>query len=274
MREFHCGRFRLSLQRPLLMGIVNITPDSFSDGGRYLDPPAAIAHGHRLIEEGADILDVGGESTRPGALSVDTATELERVIPLIEALADCAVPISVDTSKPEVMQAALAARASMINDVNALQAEGALEIAAQSNAAVCLMHRQGDAATMQTAPSYEDVVGEVRAFLAKRVTACEAAGIANERIAIDPGIGFGKLLPHNLALLHSLEALRIDGTTTLIGVSRKAWIGQLTGSPVQARLSSSVAASCHALTHGAQIARVHDVKATRDALLVLEALNA
>lgn len=256
------------------MGIVNITPDSFSDGGRYLDLPAAVTHGQRLIEEGADILDVGGESTRPGALSVDTATELARVIPLIDALAHCAVPISVDTSKPEVMQAALAAGASMINDVNAFQAAGALEIAAASNAAVCLMHRQGDAATMQTAPSYEDVVGEVRAFLVQRVTACRAAGITSERIAIDPGIGFGKLLPHNLALLRSLDALRIEDTATLIGVSRKAWIGQLTGSPVEARLTASVAAACYALTHGTQIARVHDVKATRDALLVLEALNA
>lgn len=274
MHEFHCGRFRLSLERPLLMGIVNITPDSFSDGGRYLDLPAAVAHGQRLIEEGADILDVGGESTRPGAPGVDTATELARVIPLIEALADCAVPISVDTSKPEVMQAALSAGASMINDVNALQAAGALEIAAASDAGICPMHRQGDAATMQAAPSYVDVVGEVRAFLAQRVAACIAAGIASERIAIDPGIGFGKLLPHNLALLRSLDALRIDGTATLIGVSRKAWIGQLTGSPVEARLGGSVAAACHALTHGAQIARVHDVKATRDALLVLEALNA
>lgn len=273
MRELHCGRFRLTLERPLLMGIVNVTPDSFSDGGRYLDLPAAVAHAQRLIEDGADILDIGGESTRPGAESVDSETELSRVLPLIESLAGCNIPISVDTSKPQVMQAALAAGASMINDVNALQAPGALELAAAGDAAVCLMHRQGNAATMQLAPYYDDVVGEVRQFLAQRVAACERAGIARARIAIDPGIGFGKLLPHNLALLRSLEALRIDGAATLIGVSRKAWLGQLTGSPVEARLGGSVAAACYALARGAHIARVHDVKATRDALTVLEALN-
>lgn len=256
------------------MGIVNVTPDSFSDGGRYIDFSRALAHAQRLIEEGADILDIGGESTRPGAANVDTETELARVMPLIEKLADCALPVSVDTSKRDVMRAALAAGASMINDVNALRADGALEIAADSDAAVCLMHRKGNAQTMQQAPSYDDVLTEVRDFLAHRVERCESVGIARNRIAIDPGIGFGKQLSHNLALLRGLHDLRIDGTATLIGASRKAWIGELTGCPVELRLSASVAAACHALQHGAHIARVHDVKATRDALTVLEALNA
>lgn len=274
MRELHCGRFRLSLQRPLLMGIVNVTPDSFSDGGHYMDFAHALEHALRLIEEGADILDVGGESTRPGATPVATETELARVIPLIQKLADCAVPISVDTSKPEVMRAALEAGASMINDVNALQAHGALEIAANSQVGICLMHRQGDTQTMQATPHYGDVVIEVRDFLARRVAACENSGIAKNRITTDPGVGFGKRLSHNLALLRSLKSLNIEGTATLIGASRKSWIGELTGSPVESRLGASVAAACYALQHGAHIARVHDVKATKDALTVLEALDA
>lgn len=273
MRVFVCGRFRLPLDRPILMGIVNVTPDSFSDGGRYDDSARAIAHAQQLIADGADILDIGGESTRPGAAPVDVETELARVLPIVEALKDAPVPISVDTSKPEVMRAALAAGASMINDVNALLAPEAIEIVAQSNAGICVMHRKGMPQTMQDAPRYDDVVGEVRAFLAERVGACEAAGIPRERIAIDPGIGFGKLLEHNLALLHALNELCVDGTAMSIGVSRKAWIGQLTGASVADRDCASAVAACVGFEKGAEIARVHNVRATRAALAIHNALK-
>lgn len=272
MSALVCGRFRLSLDRPLIMGIVNVTPDSFSDGGQHANPDAAIAQAMQLIEDGADILDIGGESTRPGAAPVDAATELARVLPVVKALKDTAVPISVDTSKPEVMRAVLAAGASMINDVNALLAPDAIEILAQSEAGVCLMHKQGTPQTMQAAPHYDDVLDEVRAFLAERVRVCELAGIARERIAVDPGIGFGKLLEHNLALLRNLSGLRIDGTTMLIGVSRKAWLGQLTGAPIDERDCISAIAASIALANGADIARVHNVRATREALAINRAL--
>ena len=273
MSVFVCGRFRLPLDRPILMGIVNVTPDSFSDGGRYDESARAIAHAQQLIADGADILDIGGESTRPGAAPVDVETELARVLPIIEALKDAPVPISVDTSKPEVMRAALAAGASMINDVNALTAPGALEAVAKSNAGLCVMHKKGTPQTMQDAPRYDDVVKEVGAFLSDRVRACEAAGIPRERIAVDPGIGFGKLLEHNLALLRALNELRIAGTAMLIGVSRKAWIGQLTGATVSERDCASALAACVGFENGAHIARVHNVRATRDALLINSALK-
>lgn len=273
MSALVCGRFTLLLDRPLIMGIVNVTPDSFSDGGQYADSTAAIAHAMQLIDDGADVLDIGGESTRPGAAPVDVHTELARVLPVVEALKDAPVPISVDTSKPQVMRAVLDAGASMINDVNALLAADALEIVARSSAGVCVLHKKGTPQTMQNSPGYDDVVSEVRAFLAERVRACELAGISCERIVIDPGIGFGKLLEHNLALLRGLNDLRVKGTTMLIGVSRKAWLGQLTGAPIEDRDCMSAIAACLALEHGADMARVHNVRATRDALRVHSAFK-
>lgn len=268
-----CGRYTLPLDRPLVMGIVNVTPDSFSDGGLYVAPERAVEHGLRLVAEGADLLDIGGESTRPGALPVPEEVELARVIPVIEGLRDAGVPLSVDTQKPAVMRRALEAGADMINDVNALLAPGALEVVAESRAAVCLMHKQGEPRTMQQAPRYEDVVREVRDFLASRVAAAEAAGIGRERIVIDPGFGFGKNLEHNLTLLRRLEALALPGLPLLVGISRKSMLGALTGAPVDGRLAASLAAAVIAAQKGARIIRVHDVKATRDALAVVGAVQ-
>ena len=267
------ARFRLALDRPLVMGVVNVTPDSFSDGGRFLARDAAIAHARKLIAEGADIIDVGGESTRPGAAPVSVDEELARVLPVIQALAEGAVPISIDTQKPEVMRVAVAAGAAMINDVNALRAPGALEAAAESEAAVCLMHMQGTPQTMQQAPSYQDVVGEVRTFLLARAAAAMAAGIARARIVLDPGFGFGKEAEHNLALLRRLEVYRADGFAILAGISRKSIVGMLTGRPAGERVFGSVAAAIIAVQKGARIVRVHDVAATRDALAVLEKIG-
>ncbi len=269
--QFHCGQFQFDLSRPLVMGIVNVTPDSFSDGGRFFSPDAAIDHAHELIDEGADILDVGGESTRPGAAPVSVQQELDRVLPLVEALRG--VPVSIDTWKPEVMRAALAAGACMVNDVNALLAEGALEAVAQSEAAVCLMHKQGDPQTMQQQPHYEDVVAEVGEFLRGRIAAAEAAGIARERIAVDPGFGFGKTLAHNLELLRGLDRLRELGVPVLAGLSRKSMLGAITGQDVEHRVSASVASALIAVQRGASIVRVHDVRATVDALKVWDAVN-
>ena len=207
------------------MGVLNVTPNSFSDGGRYFNPARALDHARRMIDDGADLIDIGGESTRPGALPVDERDELGRVIPLVEALAADGVPVSVDTRKPAVMRAALAAGAAMVNDVCALEAPGAIEALAGSGAGVCLMHMQGDPRTMQQAPRYDDVVGEVRAFLLARAAACEAAGIARDRIVLDPGFGFGKTLAHNLALLAGLPALAAAGYPVLVGLSRKSSLG-------------------------------------------------
>lgn len=268
-----CGRFVLSLDRPLIMGIVNVTPDSFSDGGRFFDGARAVEHGLALVAEGADLLDIGGESTRPGAAPVSEAEELDRVLPVLEGLAHAGVPLSVDTQKPAVMRAALAAGADMINDVNALLAPGALEAVAASNAAVCLMHKQGEPRTMQINPSYEDVVGEVRAFLAARIAAARAAGIAPDRIVIDPGFGFGKNLQHNLELLRHLGDLASLGVTVLAGLSRKSMLGSITGAPVEARVHASVAAALLAALRGARILRVHDVRPTREALAVAAAVE-
>lgn len=268
-----CGRFVLSLERPLIMGIVNVTPDSFSDGGRFFDDARAVEHGLALVAEGADLLDIGGESTRPGAAPVSEAEELDRVLPVVEGLIHAGVPLSVDTQKPAVMRAALAAGADMINDVNALLAPGALEAVAASNAAVCLMHKQGEPRTMQINPSYEDVVGEVRAFLAARIAAARAAGIAQDRIVIDPGFGFGKNLQHNLELLRHLGDLASLGVTVLAGLSRKSMLGSITGAPVEARLHASVAAALLAALKGARILRVHDVRPTREALAVAAAVE-
>lgn len=256
------------------MGVVNVTPDSFSDGGRFLDPAAAIAHAHKLIEEGADLVDLGAESSRPGAdAAVSAHEELRRLLPVVRGLRDAAVPLSVDTVKPEVMRAALAEGAAMINDINALRAPGAVEAVAASDAAVCLMHMQGTPGTMQQHPSYDNVVAEVKTFLQQRIEAARAAGISLQRICIDPGFGFGKTLEHNLELLRRLREFAALGVPVLAGWSRKSSLGRITGKPAGDRLAASIAAALIAAQNGAAILRVHDVAATRDALLVLAAVE-
>ena len=256
------------------MGVVNITPDSFSDGGRYLDPDAAIAHAHELIDQGADLLDFGAESSRPGAGAVVSAgEELRRLLPVLRGLRDVSVPLSVDTMKPEVMRAALAEGAAMINDINALRAEGAVAAVAASAAAVCLMHMQGTPGTMQQNPNYGNVVAEVQAFLQERLATVRAAGIAPERVVIDPGFGFGKTLEQNLELLRCLRQFDALGVPLLAGWSRKSSLGAITGKPAGERLAASIAAALIAAQNGAAILRVHDVAATRDALLVLAAVE-
>ena len=254
------------------MGVVNVTPDSFSDGGQFLDRDAAIAHGRRLIEEGADILDIGGESSRPGAQAVAEQEELARVLPVLRALKD--VPVSVDTRRPVVMRAVLAEGASMINDIDALTAPGALEAVAGSNCGVCLMHKQGDPATMQRDPKYRDVVREVLGFLQEKILSCENKGIRKDRITIDPGFGFGKTIEHNFALLKALPAFAALGVPVVAGWSRKSTLGAITGRPVTERLAASLAAALLAAQHGARILRVHDVKETRDALAIWQAFAA
>ena len=273
LQTLTAGRFRLALERPLVMGIVNITPDSFSDGGQYLAHTAAIDHAHRLIEEGADILDLGAESTRPGAEPVDAAEELRRLTPVLTALMDSGVPLSVDTMKPKVMQAAIDLGAAMINDIQALRTPGALDVLAGTDAAVCLMHMQGEPRTMQAAPDYIDVCAEVSEFLAERVAACMERGIAFERIVIDPGFGFGKRAEHNLKLLAELEQFTQVGVPVLVGLSRKSTLGQITGRAPEERLAASVTAALIAIERGARIIRVHDVAATRDAIAVWQAVR-
>ena len=264
----------LDLTEPVVMGVLNVTPDSFSDGGRYVESASAVQRGLRMAEEGAAIIDVGGESTRPGAAPVDAREELERVLPVIEQLAArLSVPISVDTSKPEVMRAAVATGASLINDVRALAAPGALEVAAESGAAVCLMHMRGEPRSMQADPSYVDVVDEVRRYLAARVEACRDAGIGARRICLDPGIGFGKRPGHNLALLAALDRLGDPSIPVLVGVSRKSLVGIITGRPAGERLAGSVAFAALAVMQGAAIVRAHDVAATVDAVKVASALR-
>ena len=266
------SRFRIDLARPRVMGIVNVTPDSFSDGGRHHEASAAFAHCDRLLEEGADILDIGGESTRPGAQMPDVAEELRRVLPVVRHAVGLGVPVSVDTSRPEVMEAALAAGADIINDVRALQWPGALAaVAAHGSAGVCLMHMQGQPATMQQAPSYHNVLAEVQAFLAGRLAQVRAAGIDARRIVLDPGYGFGKTLDHNLQLFRGQASLMALGLPLLVGWSRKGTLGQITGRPAGERLVASVAAALAALQHGARIVRVHDVAATVDAVKVWQA---
>ncbi len=250
------------------MGVLNITPDSLADGGRHFDFDLALAHARRMLADGADIIDVGGESTRPGAKAVSERTEIARVIPVIEALAAERMVVSIDTMKPAVMRAAIAAGASMINDVRALQARGALAAAAETRCAVCLMHMQGKPRTMQADPHYHDVVREIRDFLVGRALMAEGAGIARDRIAIDPGFGFGKTKVHNLALLRSLRVFAQTGYPVLAGLSRKATIGEITDRPVEDRMAGSVAAALAAVAHGAAIVRVHDVRETVDALKV------
>jgi len=271
--QLHLGKFQLDLCRPKVMGIVNVTPDSFSDGGRHLSTAAAIAHAYQLLEEGADILDIGGESTRPGAARVSEQEELDRVLPVIEGLRQISQPISIDSTKPAVMRAALRAGASWVNDVNALREDGALVVLAATDAAVCLMHKQGTPETMQNAPVYDDVLTEVLSFLQQRIAVCITAGIDRERIVLDPGFGFGKSLAHNLSLLKNLQQFSILGVPILAGLSRKSMLGALTGREVGDRLSASVAAALIAVQNGAQIVRVHDVQATVDALKIWNAVN-
>jgi dihydropteroate synthase len=273
--HLQCGYHRIDLGRPVVMGVLNVTPDSFSDGGRFFEPAAALERAMQLAEDGAAIVDVGGESTRPGATPVEAAEELRRVIPVVERLAaSLAVPVSIDTRKPEVMRQALAAGASMVNDVSALAAPGALDAVAASQAAVCLMHMQGEPGTMQADPRYGDVVAEVRGFLRSRVEACLAAGIPRTRLAVDPGFGFGKALEHNLALLAGLSGIAEDGQPVLAGLSRKRLIGALTGRAEGDRLAGSLAAAVVAAINGARIIRAHDVRETVDALAVLAASGA
>jgi dihydropteroate synthase len=272
-RFLRCGRYALALSRPLIMGVVNVTPDSFSDGGLFQNSDRAIAHGRKLVEEGADILDIGGESTRPGATPLPLAEELGRVLPVLQGLSDLQIPLSVDTYKPAVMRAALEAGASMINDINALQADGTLDAVRSSDCAVCLMHKKGDPQTMQERPHYDDVVGEVRQFLAWRVEACVGVGIGRDRIVVDPGFGFGKRSAHNLALLRNLDALAGLGLPVLAGLSRKSTLGKITNKPLADRTVASVTAALLAVQHGAAIVRVHDVAETRDALSILGAVD-
>ncbi len=255
------------------MGIVNLTDDSFSGDGLQGQSARAIEQGLRMVGEGADLLDLGAESSRPGAEPVSAQQEIDRLLPVIEGLGDAGVPISVDTVKPEVMRAALAAGADMINDIQALRAPGALEAVSATPAAVCLMHMQGEPRTMQVAPAYDDVVAEVSGFLAARVAACEAAGIVKERIVIDPGFGFGKTLAHNLELFRHLGRFAATRLPVLVGVSRKSMLGALTGRNVTERMPASVAAALLAVQRGAAIVRVHDVAATRDALAVFNAIE-
>lgn len=272
--QLRCGRHTLDLSRPLVMGILNVTPDSFSDGGKFVDVSQAVDHAQQMLEAGAGMIDVGGESTRPGAADVSEEDEIRRVVPVIEALAArISVPISVDTSKAAVMSAAVAAGASLINDVRALREPGALEAAARTDAAVCLMHMQGQPRTMQQEPRYDDVVGEVAAFLEQRVSACVAAGIGRERLVLDPGIGFGKRLEHNLALLAHLPELAQNGLPLLIGVSRKSMFQTLLGRPVEQRLAGGLALATAAVLAGAAILRAHDVAETVDAVKVADALR-
>jgi dihydropteroate synthase len=276
MTSLLCGRFRLDLSQPLVMGILNVTPDSFSDGGRFEHLDAALHHAEQMVKDGAALIDVGGESTRPNAPYVSPEEELERVLPVLEKLAGLGVPLSLDTRRASVMRAALAAGVvDLINDVSALEDEGALELAAASaNVAVCLMHKQGNPDTMQNRPDYLDVVDEVGDYLQRRVRLCLDAGIEQDRLLADPGFGFGKTLEHNLALLRQLPELECRaGVPLLVGMSRKSMLGAITGEEVPAeRLGASIAVALESARRGARIIRVHDVKATRQALQVLAAL--
>jgi len=272
-RALRCAAKTLDLSAPVVMGVLNVTPDSFSDGGRFLSPAVAIEQGLRLAAEGAALIDVGGESTRPGAAPVSVAEELARVVPVVRALSErTTAVISVDTSKPQVMQAAAAAGAGLINDVRALREPGALAAARASGCAVCLMHMQGEPGTMQQAPSYRDVLAEVQAFLGERVDACLAAGLQPDQLLIDPGFGFGKTFEHNLTLLRGLAELARADVPLAVGLSRKALLGKLTGRAAHERLYGSVALAVIAALHGARLIRAHDVAATVDALKVVAAL--
>ena len=262
---FRCGRYHFSLSRPLVMGIVNVTPDSFSDGGRYFDPEQAIAHGLGLRDAGADMLDIGGESTRPGSKPVPVEEDLSRVLPVLNGLRAAGVALSVDTMKPEIMVAALAAGADMINDVRGFEAPGAWEAVADSSCGLCIMHMRGTPQTMQQNPTYGEVVGEVEAYLHDRIDAALARGIEAERLVIDPGFGFGKSVEHNLALFKNLRRLT-DMAPVLVGMSRKSILGALTGRGTTDRLLPSVVTALLAVQQGAAMVRVHDVRETVDAI--------
>ena len=273
VRTLDCGGRALGLDRTRICAVINVTPDSFSDGGRHPDPASAVAHGMAMVAQGADMLDVGGESTRPGSAPVSVDEEIARVIPVIKALvAAVDVPISVDTSRPEVMRAAVAAGAGLINDVRALQVDGAIEAAADLGVPVCLMHMQGEPGTMQDDPHYDDVLAEVHRFLAERIFACELSGIARHRVLVDPGFGFGKNLGHNMTLLAGLKRFANLGIGTMVGLSRKSCLGEITGRATNERQAASAAAALIAAQRGATIVRVHDVAATRDALAVWQAV--
>jgi dihydropteroate synthase len=272
--KLDCAGKHLDLEVPRVMGVLNVTPDSFSDGGRYLAADAALRQAEAMVEAGAAIVDIGGESTRPGAAPVPLDEELGRVVPIIERLATSLdVALSIDTSKPEVMRAAVAAGAGLINDVGALGAPGALQAAADLGVPICLMHMQGEPRTMPAAPHYDDVVEEVTDFLRQRVAACEQAGIPHERLLVDPGFGFGKTVEHNLALLRGLDRLGVLGVPVLVGLSRKSVLGTVTGRPVGERVTASVVAALIAVQNGARVVRVHDVAETVDALAVWRAVD-
>jgi dihydropteroate synthase len=273
MNTLHCASYRLALDRPLVMGIVNLTPDSFSGDGLAGDVARGIAHARYQFDAGADILDIGAESTRPGAQPATEDEELARLLPVLEEVGRWGVPISVDTYKPGVMRAAIRAGAAMINDIGGMLDPAALEAVATSDCGVCVMHMQGQPGTMQQAPVYRDVVAEVDAFLAAAVERCRFAGIADQRIVVDPGFGFGKTLEHNLALFRALTASARGPFPVLVGVSRKTMLGQITGRPVGERMPASIAAAMLAAQKGAKIIRVHDVAATRDALAVWAAIE-
>lgn len=272
--ELRLGHRTLSLEQPRVMGVLNVTPDSFSDGGNYLSPDQALLRAAEMHEEGADIIDIGGDSTRPGSEETPLQEELDRVIPVVERLSSrLDVAVSVDSSKPEVMEQAVRAGAVMINDVFALRKEGALEVAAGLDAAVCLMHMQGSPESMQQAPVYGELPGDVIRFLAERVEICSAAGIEKERMLVDPGFGFGKNDAHNLKLLANLDQFAVLELPLLVGLSRKQWLGNLTGKPVGERVSAGIAAALAAIDRGANIVRTHDVASTVDALKVAEAIK-
>jgi len=274
MRQFlQCGRFRFELgRRPLVMGVLNVTPDSFSDGGHYRSLEFAVSRAEEMVASGVDIIDIGGESTRPGSPSVPVAEELARVMPALYALQETGKALSVDTCKPEVMREAIIAGADMINDINGFQAPGAIEAVVNSDCGLCVMHMQGTPQDMQAQPVYTDVVAEVIAFLRERIAALEAAGVDRERICVDPGLGFGKTVEHNYALLKNTERIADElGLPVLIGLSRKSMIGAVTGRPVEERLAGSLAGALAAVAQGAKIIRVHDVAETVDALKVWRA---
>lgn len=268
-----CGKFRLPLTRPLIMGVLNVTPDSFSDGGKFIELNQVLTRAEQLIAEGADMLDIGGESTRPGAAPVPLEEERRRVMPALQRLAAGRVPISIDTQKPELMREAVAAGAAMVNDVSGFRDARALQALAGSDAAICIMHMQGEPRTMQTNPHYDNVVRDVYAALESRVRAAEAAGIARSRIAVDPGFGFGKTFEHNLELLRALGEFRRLNCAVLAGLSRKSMLGKITGREPAERVHASIAAALIAVQNGAHIVRVHDVAATRDALAVWQAVK-
>lgn len=276
MKSIRALRFpdrKMSLSRVRLMGVLNVTPDSFSDGGKFLDPSRAIERGKKLVKEGADIIDIGGESTRPGSMPITAEEEWERIGPVVEALAtEVGVPVSVDTYKPDVARRALAAGASMINDINGLRNLGMLRLASERKIPVIIVHMKGEPRTMQSHPSYHDVLGEVFGFLRGQASLATKMGIATDRIVLDPGIGFGKTLNHNIELLRNLERLVRVGYPVMVGVSRKSFIGRITGDPVDERLEGSLSAAILAVTKGVKLLRVHDVAETRKAVLVAESI--